>query len=172
MTSRYLVCLCQAVFNVLFVIGAVAICSPKELKLTWWPLFRDCVYYTFSLSVLATFFSCFPDSCSGPPLMNVTTWDKVKKENVTVEQPGPLKITLWEGIILLVMYFGYVFFMAHNQAVRIWVVRVILRNPEGAAQLLEEGKESESSVTNPVARQDSEDAAVAEQSTACLLLRR
>ena len=83
------------------------------------------LYYTFSLSVLATFFSCFPDSCSGPPLMNVTTWDKVKKENVTVEQPGPLKITLWEGIILLVMYFGYVFFMAHNQAVRIWVVRVV-----------------------------------------------
>jgi sodium/potassium/calcium exchanger 2 len=46
----------SAVFNVLFVIAMVALFSEEVLKLTWWPLFRDCTYYTFALGVLAAFF--------------------------------------------------------------------------------------------------------------------
>merc|ERR1719270_593695 len=50
----------SAVFNVLFVIGMCAIYSKELLELTWWPLFRDCVYYTFGLSMVAIFFQANP----------------------------------------------------------------------------------------------------------------
>ena len=45
----------SAVFNVLFVIGLCAAASSVPLKLTWWPLFRDCSYYIFGLTVLSIF---------------------------------------------------------------------------------------------------------------------
>merc|ERR550514_1289661 len=59
----------SAVFNVLFVIAMCALFSKEVLALTWWPLFRDCVYYAISLSILATFFACdqgpgYPYACS------------------------------------------------------------------------------------------------------------
>eukprot|EP00984_Skeletonema_dohrnii_P038270 scaffold41312_cov144-Skeletonema_dohrnii-CCMP3373.AAC.1 len=43
----------SAVFNVLFVIGCCSMLSKEVLTLTWWPLFRDCVYYAFGLLVLS-----------------------------------------------------------------------------------------------------------------------
>ena len=52
----------SAVFNVLFVIGCCAIFSKEELELTWWPLFRDCTYYTISLLVLSICFG-FGTTC-------------------------------------------------------------------------------------------------------------
>lgn len=42
----------SAVFNVLFVIGLCALFAKQVLELTWWPLARDCTYYTFGLLVL------------------------------------------------------------------------------------------------------------------------
>eukprot|EP00439_Symbiodinium_sp_Y106_P066383 s1784_g10.t2 len=45
----------SAVFNVLFVIGLCGYVAKGNIELTWWPLFRDCSYYIFSLAVLATF---------------------------------------------------------------------------------------------------------------------
>ena len=33
-----------------------AIYSKGLLALTWWPLFRDCCYYVFGLTMLAIFF--------------------------------------------------------------------------------------------------------------------
>jgi len=41
----------SAVFNVLFVIAACAFVAPN-LKLTWWPLARDCSFYCFSMAIL------------------------------------------------------------------------------------------------------------------------
>lgn len=41
----------SAVFNVLFVIACCAFVAPN-LKLTWWPLARDCAYYCFGMSIL------------------------------------------------------------------------------------------------------------------------
>lgn len=41
----------SAVFNVLFVIACCAFVAPN-LKLTWWPLARDCAYYCFAMSIL------------------------------------------------------------------------------------------------------------------------
>ena len=46
----------SAVFNVLFVIGACAFFSKELLVLTWWPLARDCTFYTFHLVMLYVFF--------------------------------------------------------------------------------------------------------------------
>ncbi|XP_031560745.1 sodium/potassium/calcium exchanger 2-like isoform X2 [Actinia tenebrosa] len=46
----------SAVFNVLFVIGMCAMFSKGVLELTWWPLFRDCMFYSFSLLLLIIFF--------------------------------------------------------------------------------------------------------------------
>lgn len=46
----------SAVFNILFVIGMCAIFSKTLLTLTWWPLFRDCTFYSVSLLVLIYFF--------------------------------------------------------------------------------------------------------------------
>merc|ERR1719403_77376 len=76
----------SAVFNVLFVIGMCAIFSKTVLKLTWWPLFRDCVYYTLGLCVLAAFF----------------------------KGSTPDEMTWWECVILFCGYLGYVFMMSRN----------------------------------------------------------
>lgn len=46
----------SAVFNILFVIGMCAIFSKTVLYLTWWPLFRDCTFYSISLMTLIIFF--------------------------------------------------------------------------------------------------------------------
>ena len=77
----------SATFNVLFVIACCSIFSREVLKLTWWPLFRDCSYYAVGLVVLAIF--------------------------VGVVSEG--EIELWEAIILFVMYLGYVLVMAYNK---------------------------------------------------------
>ena len=46
----------SAVFNILFVIGMCALFSKTVLKLTWWPLLRDCTFYSVSLLTLIAFF--------------------------------------------------------------------------------------------------------------------
>ena len=46
----------SAVFNILFVIGMCALFSKTVLYLTWWPLFRDCSFYSVSLLLLIGFF--------------------------------------------------------------------------------------------------------------------
>ena len=46
----------SAVFNILFVIGMCALFSKTVLHLTWWPLFRDCTFYSISLVTLILFF--------------------------------------------------------------------------------------------------------------------
>lgn len=42
----------SAVFNILFVIGACGLAAREALKLTWWPLFRDSIFYSIALIVL------------------------------------------------------------------------------------------------------------------------
>ena len=46
----------SAVFNILFVIGMCALFSKTILHLTWWPLFRDCTFYSVALITLIIFF--------------------------------------------------------------------------------------------------------------------
>jgi len=47
----------SAVFNILFVIGMCALFSRTVLHLTWWPLFRDCTFYSIGLIALIIFYS-------------------------------------------------------------------------------------------------------------------
>lgn len=49
----------SAVFNVLFVIGCCSFFALSVLELTWWPLFRDSMWYLLSLSTL---YACFYDN--------------------------------------------------------------------------------------------------------------
>jgi len=46
----------SAVFNILFVIGACAVCAKEAVPLTWWPLARDATCYAICLGVLIAFF--------------------------------------------------------------------------------------------------------------------
>lgn len=48
----------SAVFNILFVIGMCTVFSKAVLQLTWWPLFRDVLFYCASILVLI---ACFND---------------------------------------------------------------------------------------------------------------
>mmetsp|Transcript_26944 Transcript_26944/g.39403 ORF Transcript_26944/g.39403 Transcript_26944/m.39403 type:complete len:911 (+) Transcript_26944:220-2952(+) len=77
----------SAVFNVLFVIGCCSMLSKEVLTLTWWPLFRDCVYYAFGLLVLS----------------------------LLVGEFGKGRVVWYEALILLVLYLGYVLLMFYNR---------------------------------------------------------
>lgn len=79
----------SAVFNVLFVIGMCAMFSKEVLTLTWWPLFRDSIYYAIGLSVLAVF--------------------------IGVNSKGIVE--MWEAIVLFSMYILYVIVMYYNRKV-------------------------------------------------------
>jgi len=83
----------SAVFNVLFVIGMCAMFSKECLNLTWWPLARDCIFYTVGLCVVAVF-------------IGVST---------------PNAIVLWEALILFGMYFLYILLMYKNQNLYCWL---------------------------------------------------
>mmetsp|Transcript_8281 Transcript_8281/g.27248 ORF Transcript_8281/g.27248 Transcript_8281/m.27248 type:complete len:640 (+) Transcript_8281:623-2542(+) len=88
----------SAVFNVLFVIAMCAIFTPaalSPLRLTWWPLARDCSYYVVTLAALSVWFS-------------VTT---------------PNVIDPWEAAVQFGLYFGYVLVMAWNTELEHFVKR-------------------------------------------------
>merc|ERR1719399_1280508 len=79
----------SAIFNVLFVIGVCAVAAGEPLQLTWWPLFRDCLYYVFCLLVLVVFFGL----------------------------STPREIQAWEATVLLCCYLGYVTIMRFNDSI-------------------------------------------------------
>ena len=76
----------SAVFNVLFVIAICSFLTKEVLTLTWWPLFRDSLYYAIGLVMLAIF--------SGVV--------------------SPKEVQLWEAVVLFVMYLGYIVIMWQN----------------------------------------------------------
>ncbi|XP_060606949.1 probable sodium/potassium/calcium exchanger CG1090 [Ruditapes philippinarum] len=43
----------SAVYNVMFVISICALCAGMVVNLNWWPLCRDCLFYTISVAALA-----------------------------------------------------------------------------------------------------------------------
>jgi len=79
----------SAVFNVLFVIAMCAICTKGALQLTWWPLFRDSLYYSIGLVMLGVF--------------------------AGVTSKGVIE--LWEATVLFLMYIGYVIMMSQNKKI-------------------------------------------------------
>jgi K+-dependent Na+/Ca+ exchanger-like protein len=89
----------RAVFNVLFVIGVCGMFSDEPLKLTWWPLFRDCLCYLIALGTIALFFTV----------------------NYTGKPEDADQIEWWEALILMLIYFAYCFFMKFNARVEKWI---------------------------------------------------
>jgi len=83
----------SAVFNVLFVIGMCAMFSKETLHLTWWPLARDCIFYTIGLCIVAI-------------LIGANTRNEIE---------------MWEAIVLFVLYFAYIYLMLKNEKLKDWV---------------------------------------------------
>ena len=77
----------SAVFNVLFVIAMCSLLAKEVLTLTWWPLFRDSLYYAIGLVVLSVF-------------VGVTSKEEIH---------------LWESLVLFSMYLGYILIMYFNK---------------------------------------------------------
>ncbi|UJR22061.1 hypothetical protein I4U23_025129 [Adineta vaga] len=82
----------SAVFNIVCVIGICGLFVNEAIRLTWWPLCRDSIYYSFSVLVLII---CLSDS----------------------------RITLFESVILLIMYAGYIMIMCNNQKLQRLIVQ-------------------------------------------------
>jgi len=79
------------------VIACCAFVAPN-LKLSWWPLARDCSYYCFSLAMIVFFVS------------------------------DDLQIAVWEALTLLIMYAGYVTVMYFNERLEAWVTARVAHN--------------------------------------------
>ena len=96
----------SAVFNVLFVIGMCAICSLETLTLTWWPLARDCLWYSICLCTLALF-------CGSV---------------------SPGRIEPWEAIVLFTLYLCYVLIMKFNLRLHSWFLKKFTNHKVGVDQ--------------------------------------
>jgi sodium/potassium/calcium exchanger 2 len=96
----------SAVFNVLFVIGMCAMATPPEfapLRLTWWPLARDCTYYLITLISLYVWFA--------------------------VSSPGAIET--WEAAIQFIEYLGYVYLMKNSERLEGWVKSKLAKDEKG-----------------------------------------
>lgn len=96
----------SAVFNVLFVIGLCAIFAKQTLKLTWWPLFRDCTFYSLSLMLLA-----FLVSTTSTPEGAASAGE----------------IEFWEAAVLFGCYLLYVFIMSRNEQLKAFAEGFVAR---------------------------------------------
>ncbi|XP_028411722.1 sodium/potassium/calcium exchanger 2-like [Dendronephthya gigantea] len=94
----------SAVFNVLFVIGMCAVFSKGVLHLTWWPLFRDCIFYMIALILLITFFV-----------------------NGRTDESASSEIYWWEAVTLMVWYIAYALFMKYNVQIEQFVKKLLPR---------------------------------------------
>mmetsp|Transcript_6495 Transcript_6495/g.15838 ORF Transcript_6495/g.15838 Transcript_6495/m.15838 type:complete len:665 (-) Transcript_6495:58-2052(-) len=90
----------SAVFNVLFVIGLCGFAASEPIKLTWWPLARDCACYLCGLSLLAIF-------------------AKTGREDAQ-------EIELWEAIVLFSAYLAYCTLMYFNENLEAILVKTPL----------------------------------------------
>ena len=100
----------SAVFNVLFVIAMCSFFSRDVLQLTWWPLFRDCTWYSFGLMTLAIW-------CG-------------------LVSPG--RIEIWEAALQFSIYIFYVIFMKYNDAVYKWIRNKFRKKDDDSAVAVED----------------------------------
>lgn len=97
----------SAVFNVLAVIGCCGMAAQEPIKLTWWPLFRDCTFYIIGLCVLAVF--AYGEAITGPDCKKI----------------GGGEIKLFEAIILFGMYLCYICIMVFNEKLEGFFTRIL-----------------------------------------------
>jgi len=106
----------SAVFNVLFVIAVCTLASDQPLELTWWPLFRDVMWYLLALSLVGFVFKA----------------------------TSPNEIELWEAALLLCCYASYATFMKFNPQIHAWVEKKTGGSKEGGeGDSLKDGKDGE-----------------------------
>lgn len=96
----------SAVFNVLFVIAMCSLLAKEVLELTWWPLFRDSLFYVIGLAALAAFVAY------------------VGEEKDTIE--------LWEACVLFGLYILYIILMWQNANLYKLITGKTLENPDEA----------------------------------------
>lgn len=94
----------SAVFNVLFVIAMCSLLSYEVLELTWWPLFRDSLFYVIGLGTLAAF---------------IAIVGEVKDE-----------VELWEAGVLFGLYLVYIIIMWQNANLYKCITGKSLDNPD------------------------------------------
>lgn len=127
----------SAVFNILFVIAAVAWFSREVLSLEWWIVFRDSTYYTLTIVVLFFFYLCDGEG-----------------EAYSCNSDGVMKT--YESVVLFALYIVYcvVLFTVHER-IRDWIevhfpsiVPIKQRNPllhagGGAIEDAKEGRDKD-----------------------------
>lgn len=96
----------SAVFNVLAVIGCCGMAAHEPIKLSWWPLFRDCTFYIFSLAVLAIFArgNTYGGDTLGPD-----------GQKCLREKCGSGKIFWYQALILFFLYLLYILIAKYNE---------------------------------------------------------
>lgn len=98
----------SAVFNFLFVVGVCAMSTQQPMKLSWYPLIRDSLFYCVVMLALAIFFGI-----------------------VT-----PMVIEWWEALILHLLYWVYVTMMMYNHVIVGWLFSPKQPNDEESIELI------------------------------------
>ncbi|KAK8781605.1 hypothetical protein V5799_017059, partial [Amblyomma americanum] len=108
----------SAVFNVLFVIGLCGLCSGKEVPVTWWPLFRDSLFYAFTVVILILVSQ--PCRCYRMPAASPTRCTGTKQAPMLqVIYDG--QVTWYDSLFMLLLYGVYIDIMKYNKRIHQWI---------------------------------------------------
>lgn len=118
----------SAMFNILIIVALSAAVVKGSVKLDWRPLARDSIFYALSILLLTLFLindvvNVVADE-DATTIYNGTLEDFEEAGETGSFASGYGKIDTWEGVVMVVCYFGYIFFMIFNQRVFDWCARV------------------------------------------------
>lgn len=77
----------SAIFNILVIVGATCLFAGQELTIDWYPLARDCSFYVLAIAELS------------------------------IALAGDSEVQWYEGLIMTLSYFVYIFYMKHNHRI-------------------------------------------------------
>ncbi|KAL1790292.1 sodium/potassium/calcium exchanger 4 isoform X1 [Sigmodon hispidus] len=102
----------SAVFNILCIIGVCGLFAGQVVRLTWWAVCRDSVYYTISVVVLIAFIYDEEIVCLWAPACG---------------HHGSCALTIfsfisprWEGLVLIILYVFYILIMKYNMKMQMF----------------------------------------------------
>ncbi|MBN3313994.1 NCKX4 protein, partial [Atractosteus spatula] len=138
----------SAVFNILVIIGVCGLFAGQTVLLTWWSLFRDSIYYTFSvLALILDQTLPVPDPDSQEAAVKPVPSSRSRTGGVLnpagVGGPAPVpgseggdrtepaesaviydeKVAWWESLILISMYGVYILIMKFNSRIQNFMER-------------------------------------------------
>ncbi|CAG2238792.1 Probable sodium/potassium/calcium exchanger CG1090,Sodium/potassium/calcium exchanger 1,Sodium/potassium/calcium exchanger 3,Sodium/potassium/calcium exchanger 4 [Mytilus edulis] len=103
----------SAVYNVMFVISICALFAGMVVHLNWWPLFRDCAFYT--LSVLALAYVIYDENVYHQREILVCL-------TILVCERCLLLFLRYESLGLVIFYIFYIVLMFFNSKLEVWMV--------------------------------------------------